>query len=100
MELFALTRRLIDIESITPNEGGVGDFLCEERKRGGLNPGKCRWKGRGRMFWLLGRSTIVPRSFSPPTWTQCHRLFHRPKMGGAFSVAAPAMQRGLSRRRL
>jgi len=30
MDLFALTRRLVDIESITPNEGAVGDFLCQE----------------------------------------------------------------------
>lgn len=27
MQVFELTRRLIDIESITPNEGDVGDFL-------------------------------------------------------------------------
>src|SRR5579885_595624 len=27
MEVFELTRRLIDIESITPHEGEVGDFL-------------------------------------------------------------------------
>lgn len=33
MDLFALTRRLIDIESTTPNEGAVGDFLCEELQR-------------------------------------------------------------------
>jgi acetylornithine deacetylase len=34
-DLFGLTRRLVDIESITPNEGAVGDFLCDElRKRG------------------------------------------------------------------
>ncbi len=33
MDLFALTRRLIDIESTTPNEGAVGNFLCEELKR-------------------------------------------------------------------
>jgi acetylornithine deacetylase len=36
MELFALTRRLIDIESITPNESAVGDFLCEELRRRGF----------------------------------------------------------------
>ena len=35
MDLFALTRRLVDIESITPNEGAVGSFLCDElRERG------------------------------------------------------------------
>jgi len=35
MDLFALTRRLIDIESITPNEGAVGNFLCDELQRRG-----------------------------------------------------------------
>jgi acetylornithine deacetylase len=33
MDLFALTRRLIDIESTTPNEGIVGDFLHGELQR-------------------------------------------------------------------
>ncbi len=37
MDLFALTRRLIDIESTTPNEGAVGDFLCEELQRRGFD---------------------------------------------------------------
>lgn len=37
MDLFALTRRLIDIESTTPNEGAVGDFLFEELKRRGFD---------------------------------------------------------------
>jgi len=36
MELFALARRLIDIESITANESAVGDFLCDELRRRGL----------------------------------------------------------------
>jgi acetylornithine deacetylase len=35
MDLFALTRRLIDIESTTPNEGAVGNFLCGELQRRG-----------------------------------------------------------------
>jgi acetylornithine deacetylase len=30
MQLFDLTRRLIDIESITPNERAIGDFLFEQ----------------------------------------------------------------------
>jgi acetylornithine deacetylase len=33
MDLFGLTRRLIDIESITPNETAVGDFLFNELRR-------------------------------------------------------------------
>ncbi len=36
MDLFALTRRLIDIESITPNETAVGDFVCDELGRRGF----------------------------------------------------------------
>jgi acetylornithine deacetylase len=36
MDLFALTRRLVDIESITPNEGAVGHFLCDELQRRGF----------------------------------------------------------------
>ncbi len=36
MDVFALARRLIDIESITPNEGAVGTFLCEELRRRGF----------------------------------------------------------------
>jgi acetylornithine deacetylase len=36
MDLFPLTRRLIDIESITPNESAVGDFLHDELQRRGF----------------------------------------------------------------
>ena len=36
MDLFALTRRLIDIESTTPDESAVGDFLCDELRRRGF----------------------------------------------------------------
>jgi len=40
MDLFALTRQLIDIESITANEGAVGDFLCDDLCRRGLDTQK------------------------------------------------------------
>jgi acetylornithine deacetylase len=36
MDLFALTRHLIDIESITPNESAVGEFLNGELQRRGF----------------------------------------------------------------
>jgi len=45
MDLFALTRRLIDIESITPNEGAVGDFLCDELRRRGMEAEKMPVEG-------------------------------------------------------
>ena len=46
MDLFALTRRLVDIESITPNEGAVGDFLCEELRRRGFDANKMPVEGQ------------------------------------------------------
>ena len=45
MDLFALTRRLVDIESITTNEGRVGDFLFEELGRRGLEARKMPVEG-------------------------------------------------------
>jgi acetylornithine deacetylase len=45
MDLFALTRRLVDIESITPNEAAVGDFLCEELLRRGFEAQKMPVEG-------------------------------------------------------
>jgi len=59
MDLFALTRRLIDIESVTPNEAAVGDFLCAELQRRGFDAKKMPveglranvlaiWAGHGR----------------------------------------------------
>jgi acetylornithine deacetylase len=40
MDLFALTRRLIDIESVTPNETAVAEFLCHELRRRGMDARK------------------------------------------------------------
>src|SRR5271163_21827 len=45
MDLFALTRRLVDIESITPNESAVGDFLCDELRRRGFEARKMPVEG-------------------------------------------------------
>jgi acetylornithine deacetylase len=45
MDLFALTRRLVDIESITPNEGAVGAFLCDELLRRGFEASKMNVEG-------------------------------------------------------
>ena len=45
MDLFALTRRLVDIESITPNESAVGNFLCDELRRRGFEAAKMPVEG-------------------------------------------------------
>jgi acetylornithine deacetylase len=44
-DLFGLTRRLVDIESITRNEGAVGDFLCDELRRRGFEAHKMAVEG-------------------------------------------------------
>src|SRR5438045_6225438 len=46
MDLFALTRRLIDIESITPNEEAVSKFLHEELNRRGFESRKMPVEGQ------------------------------------------------------
>src|SRR5436309_1268002 len=45
MDFVALTRQLVDIESITGNEGQVGDFLCGELNRLGYETKKMRVEG-------------------------------------------------------
>jgi len=45
MDLFALTRRLVDIESITPNEGAAGEFLFAELTRRGFDARKVPVEG-------------------------------------------------------
>lgn len=45
MDLFALTRQLIDIESTTPHEGAVGDFLHAELARRGFDAQKMPVEG-------------------------------------------------------
>ena len=45
MDAVALTRQLVDIESITGNEGPVGDFLCGELLRRGFQAEKIPVEG-------------------------------------------------------
>ena len=64
MHLFELTRRLIDIESITPNEGAVGDFLFEvltalARRFNGVVERMPVEEGRPNVFASFGRPVVV-----------------------------------------
>jgi len=59
MDLFALTRQLVDIESITPNEGAVGDFLLDELRRRGFEARKMPVEGP--------RENVVATSKSHPS---------------------------------
>jgi len=73
MDLFGLTRALVDIESITPNEGAVGDFLFEELLRRGFEARKmavegarnnvlATWTGHPRpeVFFSTHMDTVPP----------------------------------------
>ena len=73
MDLFALTRRLIDIESTTPNEGAVGNFLCAELGRRGFDARKmpvegernnvlatCPGHGRPEVVFSTHMDTVPP----------------------------------------
>ena len=51
MDLFSLTRQLVDIESITPNEEAVRNFLCEELRRRGFEVSKMPVEGVRANVW-------------------------------------------------
>jgi len=64
MHLFELTRKLIDIESITPNEGEVGDFLFGYLSQmAEHHQGKIEWMeaepGRKNIFVHFGESVVT-----------------------------------------
>lgn len=64
MHVFELTRRLVDIESITPNEGAVGDFLFESlsemaRRFDGVVERMPVEEGRNNVFVRFGEPVVV-----------------------------------------
>ncbi len=59
MDLFSLTRRLIDIESTTPNEGAVGEFLRKELQRCGFEA--CRMPVEGERHNVLATTPGHPQ---------------------------------------
>jgi acetylornithine deacetylase len=98
MDLFALTRRLVDIESTTPNEGAVGDFLCPELQRRGFEARKMHvtgarnnvlatWPGRPNPAVVLSThmDTVPPFIASSEDTT---RLFGRGSCDAKGIIAA------------
>src|SRR4051794_34299949 len=68
MQVFELTRRLIDIESITPNEGEIADFLW-----GHLSGMAERFKGKvERMAVEPGRDNLFVRFDDPAVVLSTH----------------------------
>jgi len=60
MELFSLTRRLVDIESITGNETGVGEFLRTELQRLGYRAEKMPVEAERFNLWATLAETPRP----------------------------------------
>ena len=78
MDVFALTRKLIDIESTTGMEAAVGVALADELTPAWLQ--RRTHAGRGRSREHLGHPsrTIRSRNWrSRRTWTRCRRSFLR-----------------------
>ncbi|HZS55216.1 MAG TPA: M20/M25/M40 family metallo-hydrolase [Bryobacteraceae bacterium] len=68
MHVFELTRRMVDIESITPNERAIGDFLFDY-----LNDLARRFDGRiERMHVEKGRDNIFVRFGNPVVVLSTH----------------------------
>ena len=61
MDLFSLTRRLIDIESITDNEAAVGDFLHRHLTSLGYDARKLPVEGERANVFAVPRSVRHPR---------------------------------------
>ena len=64
MNVFELTRRLVDIESVTPNERGVGEFLWQHlsemaRTSGGDIERMQVEPGRDNIFVRFGEPVVV-----------------------------------------
>ena len=101
MDAITLTRQLVDIESISGNEAAVGNYLYGELCRIGYqtrqNAGR---RAIASTFTPHRRSSHIQRLFSPRTWIRFLRSFLRRKMLHAFTAAARATPRALSRRRL
>ena len=56
----ALTRRLVDIESITGNEGAVGNFLCDELLRRGFQLAKIPVEGERCNVFATSSGELQP----------------------------------------
>ena len=64
MDAFELTRSLIDIESVTPNEGKIGDFLFDylrplTERHGGMIEKQEVAPGRNNVWACWGEPTVV-----------------------------------------
>ena len=61
MDLVALTRQLVDIESITGNEGLVGDFLYDYLLKGGFHARKMPVEGARQNVWATCPEQATPQ---------------------------------------
>src|SRR5579885_396768 len=99
MDIFALTRALVNLDSTTGREQEVGNFLAAE-----LSSMATHWNGRvERMQAAPGRENVFASFGEPvvrfqPTWTPCRLISRRRKTRSSFTDVARATPRGLSRR--
>jgi len=97
MDLFSLTRRLIDIESVTPNEVAVGDFLCDELRRRGFEARKMPVENERANVLATWPGHTRPEVVFSTHMDTVPLLSTRPKTATASTAAAPATPRDYRR---
>ena len=100
MDVVALTRRLVDIESITGNEGPVGDFLHGELCRWDSKHKNSRSKASVAMCSQLRRSIRSPTIVFSTHMDTVPPFIPSSEDAVASTDVAPAMPRESSRPRL
>jgi len=71
MDVFSLTRKLIDIESTTGMEAVVGEALAGELTQLGYNVERIPVEGDRCNIWATNPRHPPPSLRSPLTWTRC-----------------------------
>jgi len=99
MDAVTLTRQLVDIESITGNEAGVGNYLYGELCRLGYQTKRCRLRASASMCMRPRQSSHIPKSYFPRTWIRFRPSSLRRKTRGEFTDADRATPKASSPRR-
>ena len=93
MNLFELTRELIDIPSVTGDEAGGGTLsVATISKSSAIALRDRRWR-QDRFNVIATTEATAAHLCSRRTWTRCRRSSSRAKMRSLFMAAGRAMQR-------
>src|SRR5690348_12106577 len=96
MELFELTKTLVNIESVTGHEQACGEFLRHRLAQMGFQVDLQEvTPGRSNVLAFYG----TPEVCSARIWIPCRRSFQLGRIRSSSTAGAPATRRALSRLR-